>query len=64
MFLNVDKNAKTVIESELSATVRFLALMNVSSCNSSPFYANECLISYNEQQKVYLEECHLVAVLT
>ena len=52
MFLNVAKNAKTVIASELSANVHFLALMNVSSRNWSPFYANECLFSRNEQQKV------------
>ena len=39
-FYNVDKNANIVIESELSANVRRLALMNVSSRNWSPFYAN------------------------
>ena len=38
MFLNVDKNANIVFESELSANVRRLALMNVSSRNWSPFY--------------------------
>ena len=53
MFLNVDKNAKIVIESELSANVRCLALMNVSSRSWSPFYANGCVFSRNEQQKVY-----------
>ena len=52
MFLNVDKNANIVIESELSANVRCLALMNVSSRNWLPFYANECVFSRNEQQKV------------
>ena len=52
MFLNVDKNANIVIESELSANVRRLALMNVSSRNWSPFYANRCIFSHNEQQKV------------
>ena len=49
MFLNVDKNANIVIESELSANVRPLALMNVSSPNWSPFYANGCVFSHNEQ---------------
>ena len=53
VFLNVDKNAKIVIESELSANVRCSALMNVSSRNWSPFYANGCVFSRNEQQKVY-----------
>ena len=52
MFLNVDKNANIVIESELSANVRPLALMNVSSPNWSPFYANGCVFSHNERQKV------------
>ena len=28
--------------------------MNVSSCCWSPFYANECVFSRNEQQKVYI----------
>ena len=50
--LNVDKNAKIVIESELNANVRCLALMNVSSRIWSPFYANGCVFSRNEQQKV------------
>ena len=37
VFLNVDKNAEIVIESELNANVRCLALMNVSSRIWSPF---------------------------
>ena len=52
MLLNVDVNAKIVIESDLCANVRFFALMTVSSCCWSPFYANECVFSRNEQQKV------------
>ena len=48
MLLNVDLNAKIVIESESCANVRFFALMNVSSCCWSPFRANECLFSHNE----------------
>ena len=47
------KNAKIVIESDLRANVSFLALMNVSSRCWSPFHANECVFSRNEQQKVY-----------
>ena len=54
VFLYVDKNANIVIESELNANVRCLALMNVSSRIWSPFYANGCVFSRNEQQKVYL----------
>ena len=38
MFLNVDKNTKIVIESELSANVRCLAPMNVSSRIWSPLH--------------------------
>ena len=52
MLLNVDQNAKIVIESDLGANVRFFALMNVSSRCRSPFHANECVFSRNEQQKV------------
>ena len=52
VFLNVNKNAKIVIESELNANVRCLALMNVSSRIWSPFYANGCVFSRNEKQKV------------
>ena len=52
MLLNVDKNAKIVIESDLRANVRFFALMNVSSRCWSPVHANECVLSRNEQQKV------------
>ena len=55
MLLNVDSNAKIVIESELyiCANARLLVLMNVSSLYWSPFHANECVFSCNEQQKVY-----------
>ena len=54
MLLNVNKNAKIVIECELHANVRFLALtiMNASSCYWSSIHANECVFSRNEQQKV------------
>ena len=53
MLLNVNKNAKIVIESELRANVRFLTLMDASSRYWSSIHANECVFSRNEQQKVY-----------
>ena len=53
MLLNVNKNAKIVIESELPANVRFLALMSGSSRYWSSIHANVCVFSRNEQQKVY-----------
>ena len=52
MLLNVNKNAKIVIEYELSASVRFLVLMNASSRYWSSMHLNECVFSRNEQQKV------------
>ena len=52
ILLNVDKNAKIVIESDLGANVRLSALMNVSSRYWSLFHTNECVFSRNEQQKV------------
>ena len=54
MLLNVNKNAKIVIESELRANLRFLELMNASSRYWSSVHANECVFSRNEEQKVYL----------
>ena len=54
MLLNVNKNAKIVIESELRA-IRFLALMNASPRYRWSIQANECVFSRNEQQKVYLK---------
>ena len=52
MLLNVNKNAKIVIERELLANVRFLALVKASSRYWSSIHANECVFSRNEQQKV------------
>ena len=52
VLLNVEKNTKIVIESDLCANVRIFALMNVSSHYWSPFHANDCVFSRNEQQKV------------
>ena len=52
MLLNVNKNAKIVIECELHANVRFSALMNASSRYWSSIHTNECVFSRNEQQKV------------
>ena len=54
MLLNVNKNAKIVIECELHANVCFLALMNASSRYWSSIHTNECVFSRNEQQKAYL----------
>ena len=42
------------MESDLRANDRFLSLINATSRNSSAFYANECIFSHNEQQKVQL----------
>ena len=53
VLLDVDQNAKIVIESDLCANVRIFALMNASSHYWSPFHANDCVFSRNEQQKVY-----------
>ena len=56
MLLNVNKNAKIVIESDLGANVRFLSLMNASSRYWSSIHVNECVFSRNEQQKVHVEK--------
>ena len=55
MLLNVNKNAKLVIECELHGNVRFLALMNASSRYWSSIQTNECVFSRNEQQKLYID---------
>ena len=47
MLLNVNKNAKIVIECELHANVRFLVLMNASSRYWSSIHTNECVFSRN-----------------
>ena len=52
MLLNVNKNAKIVIESELRANARFLALISASSRYWSTIHANERVFSRNEQHKV------------
>ena len=52
MLLNVNKNAKIIIESELRANVRFLALTNACLRYWSSIHANECVFSRNEQRKV------------
>ena len=52
MLLNVNKNAKIVIECELRANVCFLAVMNASSRYWSSIQPNEFLFSRNEQQKL------------
>ena len=52
VLLNVDKNAKMVIESDLCTNVPIFALMNVSSHYWSLFHINDCIFSCNEHQKV------------
>ena len=52
MLLNVNENGKIVIEPDLCANVRFLALMNAPSRYWSSIHANEYVFSCNEQQKV------------
>ena len=54
--LNVDLNAKIVIESDLCANVRFFALMNVSARFLSPFHSNK-------QQKMYSKTYTLISYL-
>ena len=56
ILLNVNKNAKLVIESSYLQNVRSLALMNASSRYWSSIHANECVFSRNEQQKMYTVE--------
>jgi len=52
VLLNVDRNAGIVVECELRANVRFLALMGASLRCWSSVRAGECVFSRNEQQKV------------
>ena len=53
MLLNINKNAKIVVECELRANVRFLAVMNAFSRYWSSIHVNECVFSRNEQHNVY-----------
>ena len=52
ILLLVNKNAEIVIECELRANARFLAVMNASSRYPSSINVNECVFSRYEQQKV------------
>ena len=55
LLLKIKMTSKTVtrsIESDLCAYVRIFSLMNVSSHYWSPFHANDCVFSRDEQQKV------------
>ena len=54
--LNVDLNAKIVIESDLCANVRFFVLMNVSARFLSSFHSNK-------QQKMYSKTYTLISYL-
>ena len=51
VLLIVGQNAKIVIESDLCANVRIFVLMNVCFHYWSPFHANDCVFSRNEQQR-------------
>ena len=54
VLLNVDKNAKIVIESDLCANVGFSGLMNVSSHHRSlSFTQMNAYLAINGQQQVY-----------
>lgn len=53
VLLNVDSNAKIVIESDICGNVCFFVLMTVSPHYWSPFKANDCVSSRYEQQKVF-----------
>ena len=59
VLLNVDENAKIVIESDLCANVCIFALMNVFSQNWSPFHANECVFSRKMNSKRCIFLFHL-----
>ena len=48
ILLNVNKNAKIVIECELRANARFLAVMNASSRYRSSIHVNEWVFSRYE----------------
>ena len=54
VLLNVDSNAKILIESHICGNVCFFALTTVSPHYWSPFQANDCVFSRYEQQKVYV----------
>ena len=51
MLINMQKLSLNLIYAQMFV---FFALMNVSSPYLSPFHANECVFSLNEQQNVYL----------
>ena len=53
VLLNVDSNAKIVIESDIYGNACFFVLMTVPPHYWSPFKANDCVVSRYEQQKVY-----------
>ena len=61
VLLNVDSNARILIESDICGNVCFFALTTVTLHYWLPFQANDCVFSRYEQQKVYcsLEYPHL-----
>ena len=50
MLIKMQKSLLNLIYAQMFV---FFALMNVSSLYWSPFHANDCVFSRNEQQKVY-----------
>ena len=67
MLLNVDENAKVVIESDVCANVRFFALMNVSSLRIiflrhakgyQYFFLKNIIVTINQLKNSTLCACH------
>ena len=49
MLIKIQKSLWNLIYAQM---IVFLSLINATSRNSSAIYANECIFSHNEQQKV------------
>ena len=62
MLLNVNKNAKIVIECELRANVLLLALMNASSRYWSSIHANEWYFLVMNSKRGIRDHCVDLAV--
>ena len=66
MLLNVDENAKVVIESDVCANVRFFALMNVSSlriiflrhAKGYQYFFKKNIVTINQLKNSTLCACH------
>ena len=55
MLLNVNKNAKIVIESELRANVRFLALLRQMNAYFLVMNSKRCIIDMDKSKTVFLK---------